>query len=85
MTQIVFPYYSGNNIDLCGTKVYHFESVLKRIEVGKTLYVLLFYSNLHDSIYTFSLKHPTQGLEAIIIRIYLQRIELILKNCIARL
>ncbi|CAK8581386.1 DUF2515 family protein [Priestia megaterium] len=61
MTQIVFPYYSGNNIDLCGTKVYHFESVLKRIEVGKTLYVLLFYSNLHDSIYTFSLKHSHTG------------------------
>jgi len=61
MTQIVFPYYSGNNIDLSGTKVYHFESVLKRIEVGKTLYVLLFYSNLHDSIYTFSLRHPHTG------------------------
>ena len=79
MTQIVFPYYSGNKIDLCGTKVYHFESVIRRIEVGKTLYVLLFIQTCMMLFIPLALNTLIQGLEAIIIQIYLQMTELIPK------
>lgn len=58
-TQVVLPYYEQGRIRLSGTTVQYFDSISKRIEIGKTLYGLLFGPvNIREGALQFAKRHP---------------------------
>jgi hypothetical protein len=58
-TQVVLPYYEQEKICLSGTTVQYFESVSRRIEIGRKLYSLLFGSGaIKKGAVKFAQQHP---------------------------
>nr|WP_147534795.1 DUF2515 domain-containing protein [Bacillus marasmi] len=61
-THILFPYGNGGKIELMGKTLPQFESLEKRILLGKSLYRLLFRQNkVLDKVYQWALSKPHTG------------------------
>ncbi|UOQ86073.1 DUF2515 family protein [Gracilibacillus salinarum] len=61
MNQIMFPFKEESRVRLVGLNVYHFESLTKRINIGKQLYQVLFHPNYYPAIYQFALTTRHSG------------------------
>jgi hypothetical protein len=63
-TNVLIPFYAKNKVKLAGTTVHDFANVDHRIEIGKTLYSILFNKKLHIGAYQFAANNPHTGSRA---------------------
>lgn len=61
LNQILFPYRDKGKINIAGQTVHQFGSLKDRIALGKDLYGLLFFHDLHKKILDWATVHPHSG------------------------